>query len=68
MLITTANNTTHTFIIDRIEKYPKDHFPTDEVYGSTSLRALRLITCGGQFDPATKSYRDNIVVFARLAE
>jgi hypothetical protein len=28
---------------------------------------LRLITCGGTFDRARGSYRDNLVVFARLA-
>jgi hypothetical protein len=27
---------------------------------------LRLITCGGEFDRARGSYRENLVVFARL--
>jgi hypothetical protein len=68
IVITTTDNTTRTFIVERLGQYSREHFPTAEVYGSTSLRALRLITCGGQFDPVARSYRDNIVVFARLAE
>jgi hypothetical protein len=28
--------------------------------------ALRLITCGGTFDRDRGSYRDNLVVYARL--
>ena len=46
--------------------YPKDAFPTLEVYGNTDHAALRLITCGGQFDASTRNYLDNIVVYASL--
>lgn len=66
--IETTNTATLTFVVERIEQHPKDRFPTAEVYGSTNRRALRLITCGGEFDRAARSYRDNIVVFAKLAE
>ena len=31
------------------------------------VRPLRLITCGGAFDEAVGHYRDNVVVFARIA-
>jgi hypothetical protein len=44
--------------------YPKDKFPTDDVYGPTPDRQLRLITCGGVFDRSLRSYRDNLVVYA----
>jgi hypothetical protein len=37
------------------------------VLGVEPLGALRLITCAGDFDRARGSYRDNLVVFARLA-
>jgi hypothetical protein len=30
-------------------------------------RALRLVTCGGQFDHTKGSYLSNIIVFARAA-
>lgn len=67
VVIETANDTTLTFLVERIEQHPRDRFPTAEVYAATNQRALRLITCGGEFDRSAGSYRDNIVVFARLA-
>ena len=45
-------------------RYPKGHFPTAQVYGPTPDAQLRVITCGGSFDRARNSYRDNVVVFA----
>jgi sortase (surface protein transpeptidase) len=54
------------FQVQRTERYPKDKFPTEAVYFPTLDRELRLITCGGDFDYATGSYVDNIVVYATL--
>ncbi|MFD8497831.1 class F sortase [Amycolatopsis sp. NPDC059657] len=53
-----------TFSVDTVQRYPKDAFPTAAVYGPAPGSALRLITCGGSFDAAKRSYRDNIVVYA----
>jgi sortase (surface protein transpeptidase) len=53
-----------TFAVDKVDRYPKDAFPTDAVYGFAPGSALRLITCGGSFDAAKRSYRDNIIVYA----
>jgi hypothetical protein len=36
------------------------------VYGPVPNAQLRLITCGGTFDPATGRYLSNVVVFAVL--
>jgi sortase (surface protein transpeptidase) len=44
--------------------YAKDRFPTQQVYGPAPDPELRLITCGGMFDPATGSYLSNVVVYA----
>ncbi|MFC4093509.1 class F sortase [Micromonospora sp. GCM10011541] len=53
-----------TFRVDGVGAYPKERFPTERVYGGDSAARLRLITCGGRFNPRTGSYPDNIVVFA----
>jgi hypothetical protein len=45
--------------------YPKNAFPTALVYGYTHWPTLRLITCGGAFDPRTRHYLSNVVVYAR---
>jgi hypothetical protein len=44
--------------------FSKARFPTDRVFGYTSWPTLRLITCGGLFDPHTGHYLGNIVAFA----
>jgi len=56
-----------TFRVGSVQQFPKDEFPTDAVYADIAHAGLRLITCGGSFDRAARSYEDNIVVFADLA-
>ncbi|MFM1727554.1 class F sortase [Prescottella soli] len=57
---------TEVFRVASVERYAKDAFPTAKVYGDIDHPGLRLITCGGEFDTAARSYRDNTVVFADL--
>jgi sortase (surface protein transpeptidase) len=64
--IARADRTVAVFRVNGVNKYPKNAFPTLKVYGNTPNAQLRLITCGGQFDPRTGSYLDNIVVYATL--
>lgn len=59
-----SDGTIAAFVVDNVEQYPKDAFPTAAVYGPVPGSALRLVTCGGVFDRAARSYRDNIVVYA----
>ena len=61
---TLRGGTVVTFTVTRTAWYPKSAFPTDAVYGPTPDRQLRLITCGGDFNHALRSYRDNLVVYA----
>jgi hypothetical protein len=49
-----------------VRQYSKASFPSRTVYGPTSNAALRLITCGGDFDDATGHYLSSTVVFASL--
>ena len=53
------------FTVDRGALYPKNEFPTLEVYGNTDAAELRLITCDG-YDPATGEFDDNYVIYATL--
>jgi hypothetical protein len=52
------------FEVQRLERWPKDAFPTDAVYREAEGAELRLITCGGVFDQRTRRYEDNVIVFA----
>jgi hypothetical protein len=64
VIVDRADGVAATFRVTLVGEYPKTQFPTDEVYGSTDAAELRLITCSGRFDSNTRSYDDNIVVFA----
>lgn len=55
------------FAVYAVEGVSKQAFPTDRVYGDTPGPELRLLTCSGRFDPRTKHYEDNTVVYAREA-
>lgn len=52
------------FEVERLERHPKDEFPTAAVYSGTDGPELRLITCSGEFDHDARSYRDNTIVYA----
>jgi LPXTG-site transpeptidase (sortase) family protein len=64
--VTLADSKVATFAVDGVQKVAKDAFPTASVYGRADYPSLRLITCGGAFDPATGHYLDNIIVYAHL--
>jgi len=59
-----ADGTTGRFRVNGTRQVPKDRFPTELVYAPSLEPALRLITCGGEFDRTAKNYRDNVIVFA----
>jgi sortase (surface protein transpeptidase) len=67
VVIDRKDGSTATFVVDRVERYPKAQFPTSEVYADTGGRAeLRLITCGGDIDQQSGHYVDNVVAYAHL--
>ena len=62
-----ADGRTAVFSVDGVQKSAKTSFPTSDVFGSVPYPALRLVTCGGPFDPKTGEYLDSIIVYAHLA-
>lgn len=54
------------FKVVRIEQYRQDNFPSEDVYGNIDHPGIRLITCGGKYDPKTNRYSHNTVVFGSL--
>jgi hypothetical protein len=64
--VSRKDGTVARFVISHVDRVSKTAFPTGAVYGNTDGPELRLITCGGSFDPAAHSYRDNIVAYAVL--
>ncbi len=61
-----ADGTLAVFKITAVRRYPKTNFPASAVYGAVPDSQLRLITCGGTFDPATGHYLSNVIAFGQL--
>jgi LPXTG-site transpeptidase (sortase) family protein len=66
LYVTLADGRVAAFAVDGVQKVAKDAFPTAAVYGAADYPSLRLITCGGAFDEATRHYLDNIIVYAHM--
>ncbi|WP_405790023.1 class F sortase [Streptomyces sp. NBC_01367] len=64
--VTRQDGKTVTFTVDKVAEYPKAEFPTLEVYKNIDHAGLRLVTCGGNFDPQKHYYDSNVVVYARM--
>ncbi|MFE6594180.1 class F sortase [Streptomyces sp. NPDC057781] len=55
-----------SFVVDDVETFDKDDFPSKRVYGDGDRAEVRLITCAGDYDRKAKDYTENLVVFAHL--
>lgn len=64
ILVRLHNGRTVIFGVYSVALYLKAEFPTSRVYGFTDWPTLRLVTCGGEFDPRTGHYLGDVVVFA----
>jgi sortase (surface protein transpeptidase) len=64
--VTLADGITAVFRVTGVRQYTKSNFPAKTIYRTPGYAALRLITCGGAFDYATRNYLSSIVVFASL--
>jgi hypothetical protein len=65
VVVTTRDGSEQQWRVVARTRYPKDELPVEElfVWGGDEQR-LVLITCGGDFDSATRHYTDNVVVHA----
>jgi sortase (surface protein transpeptidase) len=63
--VTREDGRTVNFSVQKIASYDQSNFPTNDVYGDINYAGLRLITCDGDFNYATRHYSNNLVVYAR---
>jgi Sortase domain len=64
--VTLADGITAIFRVTGVRQYLKATFPAKTIYGADGYAALRVITCGGDFDYSTGHYLSSTVVFAAL--
>ena len=65
--LTASDGSTHRYTVTATARYPKAELPAQEVFTQDGAERLVLITCGGDFDTASRHYADNVVVFATPA-
>jgi hypothetical protein len=64
--VTRADGAVARFAVRAVRTYLKRDFPARQVYGTHGGRSLQLVTCGGEFDRAARSYLSNVVVYTEL--
>jgi len=64
--VTLSDGVTAVFRVTGVREYDKDKYPANIIYAPANYAALRLITCGGDFNPVTGHYLSSVVVFASL--
>jgi sortase (surface protein transpeptidase) len=62
--VKTANGTSYSFRVVTRRQVPKPALSGQDIFRTTGTPRLVLVTCGGDFRPAERSYVDNVVVYA----
>ncbi len=65
--VSRSDGSTADFVVTGVQTVEKDSFPTASIYAPVPTPELRLVTCGGAWDPQTGHYVDNVVVTAVAA-
>lgn len=68
VLVHHADGTASRFVVHGHEVVDKDELPVERIFDDPDRPELRLITCGGAFDRGARSYEDNVIVYAHLAD
>jgi sortase (surface protein transpeptidase) len=58
------NGTDRRYEVTERAMYDKDQLPRERIWRTTGAETLVLITCGGDFNPEIRRFRQNIVVYA----
>jgi LPXTG-site transpeptidase (sortase) family protein len=65
IIVTGDNGVRHRFVVTSVEIFFTNEAPLERIFGAASTANLNLISCVGDFDPASASYDRRIVVFSR---
>lgn len=61
--VTTAGGIVSTYVVRAVHRFPKSAFRSD-LFAPGGAPRLVVVTCGGQFDPTTRHYVDNVAIVA----
>jgi len=68
IIITDKKGDRHKFIVKKVENYPWDDFPLNEVFADKSGKKLNLITCGGEWNKEERNYSQRTVIYSEIVE
>ncbi len=66
--VTGSDGALHTFEVASVTYIPRAELPVADYFSRTGEPMLVIITCGGSFDEATRSYSDNVVAIAHPSD
>lgn len=64
IVVTNVAGVTTRYSVVARRTYAKTTLPVTEIFAADVDPRLVLLTCGGPFDPTTRHYADNVVVYA----
>jgi len=53
------------WVVSARAQIPKQQLPVDDLFRWGGDPVVALVTCGGDWDPIRRNYRDNVVIYAR---
>jgi LPXTG-site transpeptidase (sortase) family protein len=66
ILVYGADGDVAIFSVDSREQVLKTDLPVERIWNQSRQSLIRLITCGGEFDPSTGHYLSNLIVYGHL--
>ena len=68
LTVTRADGSRAIFTVTGGASYPKDELPYERIFAALDYPVLRLVTCGGPFDHRSRTWENNLVVYAILTD
>ncbi len=64
VVVVSADGSRHAYAVRSTRSAPKERLDRARLFRADGPAELALVTCGGAYDPVTRSYADNVVVTA----
>ncbi|KGN32455.1 class F sortase, partial [Knoellia aerolata] len=66
-IVVTVDGARVEYVVERVDQYAKTALDVDALFSRSGPARLHLVSCGGEWNPRTRHYEDNVVAIARRA-
>lgn len=66
-IVVTLDGARVEYVVERVDQYAKTALDVDALFARSGPARLHLVSCGGEWNPRTRHYDDNVVAIARRA-